>query len=85
MTTLAALIAERRARIESFERDTRDNAVHDICAVHNICDVNDKIERTPIVSKADALAALELIRDDILLGQHMTVAMVAALRAYIEG
>lgn len=28
--TLAELIAERRARFEAFETDTRDNAVHDI-------------------------------------------------------
>ena len=30
MTTLAALIAERRARIEAFEKDTSSHAVHDI-------------------------------------------------------
>jgi len=50
--TLAQLIAERRAKIEAFVTDTRDNAVHDMS------EVNDRIEQTPIASKADALAAL---------------------------
>jgi hypothetical protein len=52
--TLAKLIAERRAKIEAFERDTRVDAFHDIS------EVNDLIERTPIASKADALAAMDL-------------------------
>lgn len=42
---LAELIAERRAKIEVFETDTRVSAFHDIS------EVNDLIERTPIASK----------------------------------
>jgi hypothetical protein len=49
--TLAQLISERRAKIEAFERDIHGHAEH------NISGVNDAIERTPIASKADALAA----------------------------
>ena len=56
--TLAELISERRAQIEAFERDTYGHAEH------NISGVNDAIEQTPIASKADALAALDLIRDE---------------------
>ncbi len=40
--TLAELIAERRAKIEAFETDTRVSAFHDISKV------NDLIERTPL-------------------------------------
>ena len=47
--TLAELIAERRAKIEAFETDTRVSAFHDIS------EVNDLIERMLIASKADAL------------------------------
>jgi hypothetical protein len=76
---LAELIAERRAKIEAFETNTRVNAFHDISQV------NDLIERTPIASKADALAALDLIRDETIQPQHhLVVSMIAALRRYIE-
>jgi hypothetical protein len=48
---------------------------------HNISGVNDAIERTPIASKADALAALDLIRDETIQpGHHLVGSMVAALR-----
>jgi hypothetical protein len=77
--TLADLIADRRAKIEAFETDTRENAFHDIS------EVNDLIARTPIASKADALAALDLIRDETSQpGHHLVIAMIAALRSYIE-
>jgi hypothetical protein len=77
--TLAELIAERRAKIEVFETDTRVSAFHDIS------EVNDLIERTPIVSKADALAALDLIRDETIEpGHHLVIVMITALRRYIE-
>ena len=46
---------------------------------------NDAIEQTPIVSKADALAALDLIRGETIQPQHhLVVAMIAALRGFIE-
>ena len=40
--TLAKSISQRRAEIEAFETDTPDNAVHDVS------EINDLIERTPI-------------------------------------
>ena len=77
--TLAQLISERRAKIEAFETDTRVSAFHDIS------EVNDLIERTPIASKADAYAALDLIRDETIQpGHHLVIAMIAELRRYIE-
>ena len=73
--TLAELIAERRAKIEAFYADLSGHGHHDIG------DVNDAIEQTPIVSKADALAALDLIRDETIQpGHHLVGSMVAALR-----
>jgi hypothetical protein len=73
--TLAQLISERRAKIEAFERDIHGHAEH------NISGVNDAIERTPIASKADALAALDLIRDETIQpGHHLVIAMIAALK-----
>ncbi|MGI8724634.1 MAG: hypothetical protein ACR2J1_04605 [Methyloceanibacter sp.] len=46
--------------------------------------LNGAIEKTPIASKADALAALDLIRDETDPALRLSVAMVAALRSYIE-
>jgi len=77
--TLAELIAERRAKIEAFERDLYGHAEH------NISGVKDAIEQTPIASKADALAALDLIRDETIQpGHHLVMSMIVALRRYIE-
>ena len=77
--TLADLIAERRAKIEAFETDTRVTAFHDISGI------NDLIEQTPIASKADAHAALDLIRDETMQpAHHLVIAMIAALRGFIE-
>ncbi len=77
--TLAQLISERRDKIEAFETDTRVSAFHDIS------EVNDLIEQTPIASKADALAALDLIQDETIQPQHhLVLAMLVALRGYIE-
>jgi len=50
-------------------------------AEHNISGATDAIERTPIASKADTLAALDLIRDESIdAPHHLVIAMVAALR-----
>jgi hypothetical protein len=47
--------------------------------------VNDAIERTPIASKVDALAALDLIRDETIQpGHHLVLSMIAALRRYLK-
>jgi hypothetical protein len=63
MATLAELIAERRATLKAFENDIYGQAEHDITTL------NDAIERTPIVSQADALAALDLILADDTTGK----------------
>ena len=78
--TLAKSISQRRAEIEAFETDTRDNAVHDIS------EINDLIERTPIASKADALAALDLIRDETIQpGHHLVTAMNTSFKPASDG
>ena len=65
--TLAQLIAERRAKIEAFVTDTATTRSHDIS------EVNDRIEQTPIASKANALAAPDLIRDETIQPAHHLV------------
>ena len=55
MITLAELIAQRRAAIAAFDDDLYGPGEHDISTL------NEAIERAPIVSKADAIAALDLI------------------------
>ena len=62
MASFAELVAERRARIDAFNANPSDalNAFKDL----DLSGFTDALERTPIVSKADALAALDLIRDE---------------------
>ena len=79
MSTLSELVAERRAKIDAFAYDLYDEP-----AVYDISELNGAIEKTPIVSKADALAALDLVRDETDPTLRLSVAMVAALRRYIE-
>lgn len=76
--TLAELIAERQAKIDAFETYGRTHAIPDISAVVQA------IKATPILTKADAFAALDLILDEAFSGQHLSISMVAALRRYIE-
>lgn len=59
MSTLAELIAERRAQIDTFNYDLYDGEA-DI----DISGLRHKIGMTPIGSKADALAALDLISQE---------------------
>jgi hypothetical protein len=41
--------------------------------------------RAGIASKADALAALDLIRHEMIQpGHHLVISMIAAVRGYIE-
>ena len=79
MPTLSELAAERRAKIDAFTYDLYDEP-----AVYDISDLNDAIQKAPVSSKADALAALDLIRDQTDPAQHLSVALVGALRKYIE-
>ena len=79
--TLAELVSQRRARIDSFNA----NPPNDEFEAFDISVMGDTIERTPIGSKADALAALGLIRDEAVEpGQHLIHHVAMALRRYIE-
>ena len=79
MPTLSELAAERRAKIDAFSYDLYDEP-----AVYDISELNGAIEKAPITSKEDALAALDLIRDETDPTLRLSIAMVAALRSYIE-
>ena len=79
MPTLSELAAERRAKIDAFSYD-----LHDEPAVYDISEPNDALQKAPVSSKSDALAALELIRDQTDPTQQLSVAMIGALRRYIE-
>jgi hypothetical protein len=50
----------------------------------SIWELNDDIARMLIASRADAFAALDLIRDEANEpDQHLIISMVAALRTYL--
>ena len=75
MATLAELIAERRAAIDKFKSDLYGHSEYDITALNNA------IETTTIASKEDALAVIDLIRDEAAEpGQHLIRSATAALR-----
>ena len=79
MPSLSELAAERRAKIDAFAYDLYDEP-----AAFDISELNKAIEKTPIESRADALSAIDIVRDEIDPSHHLTVAMVGALRSYIE-
>lgn len=80
MPTLAELINERRAKIDAFDYDLYDGRA-DI----DISGLRLAIESTPVNSKADALTALDLIRDEAKKREpDLIIKMVIALRKYIE-
>jgi hypothetical protein len=54
--TLAELIAQRRTAIAEFEQNLYGQGEQDISSL------NEAIERAPIASKADALAAIDLVK-----------------------
>ena len=81
--TLAELVSQRRARIDSFNANPPNDLVE--FEAFDISVMGDTIERTPIASKADALAALDLIRDEAVEpGQHLIHHVAMVLRRYIE-
>ena len=54
MPTLAKLIIERRAKFDAFDYDLYDGKIDlDVSALHRA------IQSTPVLSKVDALAALD--------------------------
>jgi hypothetical protein len=80
MPTLAELINERRAKIDAFDYDLYDGR-----ADLDFSGLRHAIERTPVSSKADALAALDLIRDEAKKREpDLIIQMVIALRKYVE-
>jgi hypothetical protein len=77
---LAELIAQRRNVIAAFEEDLYGHGEYDISAL------NSQIEHTAIVSKEDALAALDLvIAETVQPKQQLVLSMLAALRKYVDG
>jgi hypothetical protein len=80
MPTLSELIADRRAAIKQFKSDMYGHDDYDISVL------NEAIEQTPVVSKEDALAIIDLIRDEATESeQHLIHASVTALRKFVEG
>jgi hypothetical protein len=80
MPTLAELINERRAKIDAFHYELYDGR-----ADLDISGLRRAIERTPVNSKADALAALDLILDEAKKREpDLIIQMVIALRKYVE-
>jgi hypothetical protein len=79
MPTLSELIADRRVAIEQFKSDIYGHDDHDISVL------NEAIEKTPVVSKEDALAIIDLIRDEATEPEHLIHASATALRKFIEG
>src|SRR5262249_21046698 len=76
--SVAEIVAARRAVIEKFDADPSDKNF-------DLSPFTDGLEHTPIKTKADALAALELIREGILTGgTHLPIVMCQALTRYIE-
>jgi len=61
MPTLAELMEERRAKFDAFDYDLYDgNADLDVSALPRA------IQSTPVISKVDALAALDLIGEEVV-------------------
>ena len=76
--TLAELIAQRRAAIADFEQNLYGHAEHDISSL------NEAIERAPIASTADALAAIDLvISETSQVGPPLAMSILNTLRRFI--
>jgi hypothetical protein len=81
--TLAELAAQRRAKLDALNAATPGHL--GAFETLDLSALNDAIERTPIASKADALAALDVIHDEAAEepDQHLIISMVVALRSYL--
>jgi hypothetical protein len=80
MPTLSKLIADRRAAIDHFKSDMYARDDRDISVL------NEAIEKTPVVSKEDALALIDFIRDESTDAErHLVHSSATALRKFIEG
>ena len=81
--TLADLAAQRRAKLHALNAATPGHL--EAFERFDLSALNDAIERTPIASKADALAALDVIHDEVAEepDQHLIISVVAALRSYL--
>lgn len=80
MLTLAELIKERRAKFDAFDYDLYDGKADlDVSALRRA------IQSTPVLSKVDALAALDLICEEVTKKEpDLIISMVIALRKYVE-
>jgi hypothetical protein len=80
MPTLAELITQRRAKFDAFDYDLYvGNAELDMSALRRA------IQSTPVLSKVDALAALDLIGEEATKKEpQLVISMVTALRNYLE-
>jgi len=80
MPTLAELIMERRAKFDAFDYDLYNG--------HTDLDTSAlrlAIQSTPVLSKVDALAALDLIGEEATNKEpELMISMVIALRKYVE-
>lgn len=79
MASLAELAAERRKALKEFE----DN-IYDKNAVYDMSELNERIEKTPAISRDDALAAINIILEHIDSDQHLATSMLTALRKYVD-
>ena len=80
MPTLAELIMKRRAKIDAFDYDLYNGKADlDVSALRRA------IESSPVLSKVDALAALDLIGEEVTKKEpDLIISMVIALRKYVE-
>jgi hypothetical protein len=81
--TLAELAAQRRAKLDALKAATPDHLA--AFETFDLSALNDAIKCTPIASKTDALAALDVIYDEVAEepGQHLIISMVAGLKSYL--
>lgn len=80
MPTLADLIMQRRAKIDAFDYDLYDGT-----ADLDLSGLRRAIEKTPVLSKVDALAALDFILEEVTKREpDLVIPMLIALRKYVE-
>jgi hypothetical protein len=83
--TLAMLVQRYRSEFEAFDSEAPDS---DALAAWTWEKTLRQIERTPVLTKADALAALDLIEEEFELTANLEepfTSLIKALRGYING
>ena len=79
MPTLAELASERRTKLKAFSND-----IYDQSASFDVSQLNEWITKTPVISKQDAFAALDIILEQIDTDQRLAISMVTALRNFLD-